>query len=492
MLRTDTRTAKPMRWAAAAALSLAAAASLFAAARPAAADGQEISGGSLEWGIKSSFVTYINGSIADGSVTPGDGATVTAGGFQFAPATGTYDPDTGDMDAAFGPGSVQFLGHNYGNGALIDLEISDLRIEIVSGAASLVADVSSRELLALDPSAQPGPMIEYNDVAIATLNFAGISPSVSGATVTFTGVPATLTEAGVPAFAEFYEAGTALDPVTFSVTLAPPATATATATATTAVPTATATTEPPTATPTTGAPTATATTPATSTVAPPSPTPSPIVTVEVPDRVITLSKTVVNPAGDTITVTGTGFLPSLSTGTRPPLAGKPSGVYIAWGCFAETWKPSEGAPSSARPTMPQGSGGVLWAVLEADRAIIGQDASVTLNPDGSFTATVKVEKDYTGANESRCGIYTYAGSGSTSALYETYSPVTFAQAPTATATSVPPTATATRQTPGAPSTGSGNSGSPLGNTAWVLLGGALLAAGAATFTVASKRSGRSR
>ena len=262
-----------------------------------------------------------------------------------------------------------------------------------------------------------------------------------------------------------------------------------------ATPTPTATTEVPTATPTTAA-TATPTSPAatatpSNTATPPSATPTAIVTIPVPERVITLSKTVVNPAGDTITVTGTGFLPSLSTGTRPPLAGKPSGLYIAWGSFPENWKPSAGAPSSSRPTMPQGGGGIFWAVLAADRAIVGENASVTLNPDGSFTATIKVEKDYTGADPGmRYGIYTYAGSGSTSALYETFTPVTFAAAPTATSTStaVPPTATPTRQAPGAPSSGSGTTGSPLSTGTWLVLGGALLAAGAATFTVASKRA----
>ncbi len=479
MERTYTWTAKPMRWAAAAALSLAAAASLFAAVSPAAAEDQEISGGSLEWGIKTSFVTYINGTIADGSVTPGDGATVTADLFSFEPASGAYDAATGNMSAAFGTGSVEFLGHDYGNGALIDLEISDLRIELANGTAVLIGDVSSRELLALDPSAQPGPMIEYDDIEIATLNFAGIVPSFAGATVTFTNVPATLTEAGVPAFAEFYEAGTALDPLTFSVTLEP--VPSPTATPTTVVPTATPTTPAATATPTTPAATATTAPPTATTTA----TPPPIVTEPVPNPVIQLSKTVVNPAGDTITVTGTGFLPALATGARPPLAGKPAGVYIAFASFPANWKPSAGAPSSGRPTMPQTSGGLIWAVSAADRPIIGEAGSVTLNPDGSFTATIKTLKDYPGADAGGAyGIYTYAGAGATQPLYETFTPVTFSQAPA--------TATPTRVTPGAPSTGSGSTDSPMNTGLWLVLGGALLAAGAATFTVASKRTRTNR
>ena len=174
---------------------------------------------------------------------------------------------------------------------------------------------------------------------------------------------------------------------------------------------------------------------------------------------VTLSKTVVNPAGDTITVTGTGFLPSLAIGTRPPLAGVPAGAYIAFGAFAEVWKPSAGAPSSARPTMTAADGGLKWAVPEASRPIVGQADSVTLNPDGSFTAVISVKKDYPGALANGLyGIYTYAGSGAVQPLYETYTPVTFTAAtatatssaspsPTATATAAPPSPTAAPPSP---------------------------------------------
>ncbi len=170
---------------------------------------------------------------------------------------------------------------------------------------------------------------------------------------------------------------------------------------------------------------------------------------------VTLSKTEVNPAGDTITVTGTGFLPELATGTRPPLAGVPSGTYIAFGAFATDWKPSAGAPSSARPTMTAADGGLKWAVPEASRAIVGQADSVTLNADGSFTAEVSVKRDYEGALAGgHYGIYTYAGSGAVQPLYETFTAVTFSTAsstPTATASASPTTAPSTTATIAPPS-----------------------------------------
>lgn len=171
---------------------------------------------------------------------------------------------------------------------------------------------------------------------------------------------------------------------------------------------------------------------------------------------IQVSKTEVNPDGDTITVTGTGFTPDLAVGTRPPLAGQQAGVYIAFASFADVWKPSEGAPSSARPTTPfgQGDSALVWALPPAGRAIIGEEATVILNPDGSFTATLTVQRDYQGAlADGNYGIYTYAGSGAVQPLYETYTPITFVGGaePTVIATAEPTSAPS--PTPAAPPTG---------------------------------------
>jgi len=132
-----------------------------------------------------------------------------------------------------------------------------------------------------------------------------------------------------------------------------------------------------------------------------------------------------------VTVTGTGFDPSLATGTRPPLMGRPSGAYVVFGKFSEAWKPSEGATSAARVTSSQ-----KWAVLAEDMATIGGPGTgaVELRADGSFTATVIVDKaaidaKATSADLTNYGIYTYAASGATQPLYETYTPITFTAAP---------------------------------------------------------------
>ncbi len=407
--------------------------------------------GSLTWGVKSSFVTYIEGPIAGGEVTLSDGLIANENGtFTFPNAAGTADSATGAMDLGF-DGAIQFTGHDLGNGPLLDATLSNVRVVVTGTSAVLIADVVSKSL-------ESAEAVEYPDLEVATLNFAGVVPSFANGALTFANVPASLTEDGVPAFADFYPAGTALDAVTITMTLAAPS---PTATATT--PTATTTTSPttaPTSTPTT-APTSTPTT------VPPSPT-------TVPQPRVTLSKTVVNPAGDTITVTGVQFYPELVLGTRPPLAGQPAGTYIAFGAFAENWKPSAGAPSSSRPTFAEG--GLIWAVPAASRPIVGMDTSVTLNPDGTFTAVIKVKKDYTGAlANGRYGIYTYPGSGTTQPLYETFTPITFSESPTTPA-------------PKPPSTGSGlEDGSTNGYTLLVLGAGAIVIAAAAWRVAGTRR-----
>ncbi|WP_051217974.1 HtaA domain-containing protein [Nocardioides insulae] len=129
----------------------------------------------------------------------------------------------------------------------------------------------------------------------------------------------------------------------------------------------------------------------------------------------------------TVTVEGTGFDPALATGTRPPLAGKPSGAYVAVGKYADAWEPSQGAPSTARV-----NGDVAWAVNAEDMETIGGPAAgaIELRPDGSFTAELEVDRaaidaKATDPSLTEYGIYTYAGGGAKQAAYETFTPITF-------------------------------------------------------------------
>lgn len=130
-----------------------------------------------------------------------------------------------------------------------------------------------------------------------------------------------------------------------------------------------------------------------------------------------------------VTVRGTGFDPDLATATRPPLAGKAGGVYIAFSRFADDWRPSDGHPSSARPTDRSK---IKWAVLAEDIATIGgpEAGGIELKPDGSFVATLTIDKSLAddlsqSIPSGRYGVYTYPGGAAEAPLYETYTPITF-------------------------------------------------------------------
>ncbi len=133
----------------------------------------------------------------------------------------------------------------------------------------------------------------------------------------------------------------------------------------------------------------------------------------------------------TITVTGSGFDPAAAVGAQPPLSGQPSGYYVVFGKFADTWRPSEDAGPSSRKNSSQ-----KWAVPEPSYTTLlgfgGSTAAqaVLLNPDGTFTTQLTVSKaavDAVATDPSlkNYGIYTYAGGGAKVAAAETYTPVTF-------------------------------------------------------------------
>lgn len=150
-------------------------------------------------------------------------------------------------------------------------------------------------------------------------------------------------------------------------------------------------------------------------------------TAAIPTPTVVVSKTsTIDPLGEVVTVTGTGFLPAgaATTGTRPPLAGKFTGVYVGFGKYADVWQPTAGAASSARSNSD-----VRWAVSAEDMATIGGAGAgaIEVKPDGTFEATLLVKNNYAGAPATgNYGIYTYPGGGAKYAPFETYTPVEFA------------------------------------------------------------------
>lgn len=150
-------------------------------------------------------------------------------------------------------------------------------------------------------------------------------------------------------------------------------------------------------------------------VAPPASTPT-----------VTVSKSSgIASTGETITVTGSGFLPGTGTsGTRPPLSGTFAGAYVVFGKFLDAWKPSAGVASSARKVITQ-----KWAVPSASMTAVGgaNAGAIELTADGTFSVEIAVSASE--ANDllaGNYGIYTYPGSGATAAAFETYTPIAFA------------------------------------------------------------------
>ena len=143
---------------------------------------------------------------------------------------------------------------------------------------------------------------------------------------------------------------------------------------------------------------------------------------------VSVSKTTeITPAGEVVTVTGTGFAPNApsTSGTRPPFAGQFGGAYVVFGKFADEWKPTDNAPSSARKVASQ-----KWVVGADQVATIGSAQGVAINADGSFTLELLVSRGFSGEPETgNYGIYTYSGSGAKYAPFETYTPVSFSTEP---------------------------------------------------------------
>lgn len=232
--------------------------------------------------------------------------------------------------------------------------------------------------------------VVHDDLALAALDLTG-AVTTSGSTVSVTNAPATLTADGAAVFSygghPFYPAGTALDPVSASFT------------AKQASPT------------------------------------------------LTVSKTTFTAKETaTVTVTGKDFYPEDALATRPPLAGKPGGLYVVVGKFAQAWQPSAAAPSAARKSLGSQT---KWAVLAADMATIGGPAAgaIELSADGGFTAELTFSKDQLDAiagltsDHVNYGIYTYPGGGATKAGWENHVPLTFTEPAATTLSLAAPTVT---------------------------------------------------
>ncbi|WP_406140392.1 HtaA domain-containing protein [Streptomyces sp. NBC_01089] len=194
-------TRRPMALAAAVATVTALGATAFAL--PAlAADGPpkaplNITGGTLDWGVKESYRSYVTG-MAAGETRTADGAvTNTDGSFRFGGAQGAYDPGAHTVKAAF-DGSVTFSSPAPPKGHGFEVTLSDLRFD--SGAQRITADVTK------DGGTR-------QDVPLAEVKATGASME---------DLPATLTKEAGDVLGSATYAGAAGDPVTVRLEFASP------------------------------------------------------------------------------------------------------------------------------------------------------------------------------------------------------------------------------------------------------------------------------
>ena len=165
-----------------------------------------VTGGTLSWGVKESFRSYISGSIANGSWDTTDGATYETPVFTWSGATGSIDPDTGTGTVSF-VGTTHFTGHD----GVLDLTFANPTLEFEGdGSATLLLDARSTDAtgaVTIDSAQEWVGDVE----APATL-------PVTDTTLEVEGMATELTNSGAKAFAGFYEPGDDLDPITVALT----------------------------------------------------------------------------------------------------------------------------------------------------------------------------------------------------------------------------------------------------------------------------------
>ena len=164
-----------------------------------------LSDGTMTWGFKESFRSYISSSIANGEWTVADGATYQTPDFGWSNGEGTFTTRSGAGSLAFA-GSVTFTGH----GGILNTTVANPVVSFISPTtAHLLLDVSG--------TTQEGAVIDEKHVQFAALDLAAGTTMLTGHRVSIREVTATLLPAGATAFGT-YEAGEPFDPATISFT----------------------------------------------------------------------------------------------------------------------------------------------------------------------------------------------------------------------------------------------------------------------------------
>ena len=233
-----------------------------------AASEQSLQDVTVNWGLKKSFRSYINGAFSQGSQKLTGVTTNEDGSYHFTSAEGTVA--NGEYSVTFTGSSIHYTAHH----GLLEVIISDLSVTIKDGVGTVRANVQSRPY---NGNTTPNDLVETKNMTIGTFNASGLK--VEGNTITLpsvdeeNGTRVKLSEEATGAFAGFYKAGQELDALSFSATIVTKeAPAPAPSTEPSAEPTATPTAEP--SSETSSAPTTEAPKPAEPTSAAPSAAPT--------------------------------------------------------------------------------------------------------------------------------------------------------------------------------------------------------------------------
>lgn len=179
-----------------------------------AASEQSLQDVTVNWGLKKSFRSYINGPFSQGSQKLTGVTTNEDGSYHFTSAEGTVA--NGEYSVTFTGSSIHYTAHH----GLLEVIISDLSVTIKDGVGTVRANIQSRPY---NGNTTPNDLVETKNMTIGTFNASGLK--VEGNTITLpsvdeeNGTRVKLSEEATGAFAGFYKAGQELDALGFSATI---------------------------------------------------------------------------------------------------------------------------------------------------------------------------------------------------------------------------------------------------------------------------------
>ena len=125
------------------------------------AKGHVVESGSMQWGIRDSFLRYLS-TLARGSIQVSGMEKTNAGGLNWTKASGAFDPATQTGQISFA-GEVHITGHH----GQLDSTFSNTRLVAVNGKGYLVVDAEALNL--------KGEHNTFKDLIMAEVDLSGAS-----------------------------------------------------------------------------------------------------------------------------------------------------------------------------------------------------------------------------------------------------------------------------------------------------------------------------